>query len=315
MTTSPLPRFFFLFVFMALVLAVSLFGPGAGELDPPGPPGSTMKPLPDLEPRQAIRASMLPLTITQSGSYYLAENVGTGTAGITVAASDVTIDLNGFALKGGCGSGIYNADTDLYKNITVKNGTVAGWNEGGLNLGNGARVENVRAENNLVGIYVLSDSFVIGCSAGQSQGFAGILARAGSIIRDTIAWDNAQNGIFATDGVLIEGCTARNNGGSGIYVGQECLVRNNTLQGNALISEVLGGGIFVEGEKNRIEANHAAHNRYGFVVLGNGNTVIRNTAAQSWIESIYVDPAATGNLIGPFRDSLSAAGPWDNLDN
>lgn len=57
-------------------------------------------------------------------------------------------------------------------------------------------------------------------------------------------------------------------------------MRNNTLQGNALISEVLGGGIFVEGEK-LIEANHAAHNRYGFVVLGNGNTVIRNTAAQS----------------------------------
>src|ERR1051325_5982475 len=74
-----------------------------GNLAPPGAPAPTMKSLAQIEPRTPI--SSLPFSITQPGSYYLSGNL-TGTTGITIAASGVTLDLNGFELVGGAGSGI-----------------------------------------------------------------------------------------------------------------------------------------------------------------------------------------------------------------
>src|SRR6187397_3128637 len=77
----------------------------AGDLNPPaGPVGSTMKNLSDVEPRIAVNATNTPgdadsvFKITQSGSYYLAGNI-TGVSakyGVEIAASGVTLDLNGF---------------------------------------------------------------------------------------------------------------------------------------------------------------------------------------------------------------------------
>src|SRR5262245_27706236 len=59
----------------------------AGDLEPPGSPSPTMESL--------IRNDDLPLTITAPGSYALAENLDTGGGGITISASNVTIDLRG----------------------------------------------------------------------------------------------------------------------------------------------------------------------------------------------------------------------------
>ena len=71
-----------------------------GSLTPPGAPAPTMKTLTQIEPRTAI--SSIPTTITQSGSYYLTGNLSgvAGQNGITIVASDVTLDLNGFTLTG-----------------------------------------------------------------------------------------------------------------------------------------------------------------------------------------------------------------------
>src|SRR6476619_6633553 len=72
-----------------------------GSLVPPGAPAPTMKTLDQIEPRTAITS--LPITISNPGSYYLTGNVtatADGTA-ITIAADNVTIDLNTFTLSGG----------------------------------------------------------------------------------------------------------------------------------------------------------------------------------------------------------------------
>src|SRR5438309_7234897 len=71
-----------------------------GNLTPPGPPAPSMKTLAQIEPRVAIGS--IPFNITAPGSYYLTTNL-TGVAaksGILIAADDVTLDLNGFALVG-----------------------------------------------------------------------------------------------------------------------------------------------------------------------------------------------------------------------
>src|SRR5882724_3568968 len=84
--------------FFALEFQISVFA--QGSLTPPGAPAPTMKTLTQIEPRRPI--SSLPFTINTSGSYYLTTNlVGVvGSDGISIVASDVTIDLGGFTLLG-----------------------------------------------------------------------------------------------------------------------------------------------------------------------------------------------------------------------
>src|SRR5437899_5686747 len=96
-----------------------------GSLTPSGPPAPGMKTLQQIEPRSPISA--LPLTITNSGSYYLTATFSNAVGdAITVDADDVTIDLNGFALIGGpfSSSAVY-VPSD-HRHITVRNGSVRG---------------------------------------------------------------------------------------------------------------------------------------------------------------------------------------------
>src|SRR5215813_4957107 len=77
-----------------------------GPLNPVGPPAvGLFKTLDQVEPRTPI--SSLPFTINQPGSYYLTGNLtgAPGANGINISASDVTLDLGGFALIGSGGAG------------------------------------------------------------------------------------------------------------------------------------------------------------------------------------------------------------------
>src|SRR6185295_16428367 len=88
----------------ALTLLFSTLNPqlstalAQGPLTPPGAPAPTMKTLDQVEARTLI--SSAPFTISQPGSYYLTANltVSSGNA-ITIAASGVTLDLNGFTIS------------------------------------------------------------------------------------------------------------------------------------------------------------------------------------------------------------------------
>src|SRR5689334_2327995 len=89
----------------AVALLAGAWVASAGPLDPPaGPVAPTMKTLSEVEPRIPIHS--LPLTISQPGSYYLAENITAAGGGITISADYVTLDLMGFSLSGAPGDGI-----------------------------------------------------------------------------------------------------------------------------------------------------------------------------------------------------------------
>jgi hypothetical protein len=155
----------------------------AGELEPPVPPGTpTMKPLDLIETRRPITADMMPLTIEESGtSWYLVHDIKTDGAGITVAANDVTIDLNGFVLEGGTWVGIREdqSGAPFPSNTTVKNGTVRGWASQGVRLGNNSTVTGVRAMSNKgTGIEVGGSSLVCE-SIAESNEIHGIVGRPG----------------------------------------------------------------------------------------------------------------------------------------
>jgi hypothetical protein len=145
-----------------------------GTLTPPGPPGAIMKTLEQVEPRTPVSA--LPFTISVSGSYYLTTNLnGAGGAGLTIDASQVTVDLMGFEIAGGSGNGIDVSGTR--SNIWIRNGTVRGWNGWGVNAASAVSciIENVSAAQNgssplVGGLHVGSAAVVKHCVAHENTG-------------------------------------------------------------------------------------------------------------------------------------------------
>jgi hypothetical protein len=85
-------------------------------------------------------------------------------AAITIAAHNVTLDLNGWRL-GGFGAGTTTQATGISSSghrVTVKNGVIVGFQVGVALSGDGARVEDLLLDRNrLAGIYVQGDDTLI----------------------------------------------------------------------------------------------------------------------------------------------------------
>lgn len=297
----------------------------AGQMEPPGPPGPTMKPLDDVEPRIPIHASDFPLTINQSGSYYLAENVTATGNGIRIAVSDVTIDLMGHTLAGGTHSGI-DADTDV-QNLVVRNGVVAGWGSHGVNLFDArhSQVINVLAhdnaadgirvhtsslvvhstsyDNNMTGIIAWNSSLIIGCVARNNRW--GISVNEGSSVVDSVSVGNTLHGIDANTNSSVRRCTASENAGSGISVNSSSTIADNHAFENT------SHGVYITGSDNRIEGNHVVGNTdHGISCTGSGNVIVRNSASGNGSGDYDI---LAGNDAGPIGTAATATSPWANI--
>ena len=243
-----------------------------GPLAPPGAPAPTMKTLDQIEPRVAINATNTPgdsdslFKITQPGSYYLTGNI-TGVAGkhgIEIAASGVTLDLNGFDLVGVAGMGPFDgvsATVVGLTNIAVVRGSVRNWGDEGVDLGT-SRAINCRLEGLLAhgnagsGSNAGSSSTVTNCLANGNSA-NGITVIATCTVSNCSAVSNAQHGIQAFDSCSVTGCTSAANGFDGIRVQNSCRVTDNTCSNNGTAG--LFSGIYVNGSRNRIEGNHITY--------------------------------------------------------
>jgi hypothetical protein len=168
-----------------------------------------------------------------------------GTTGILISANGISVDLNGFAIRGvtlcfgspptcaplGIGDGVA-ITTGPFQGIEVRNGIVMNMGNAGLALGGGARVENVRAiRNGGVGIGTSFASVVTGCAAVRNGG-EGISVGRGSTVSASTASSNGGNGIFSDAGSTISTCSAYNNNNTGIYTGTGSTVRDNLANNN-----------------------------------------------------------------------------------
>src|SRR6478609_6295158 len=88
----------------AILLPLALIA--QGPLTPPGAPAPAGKTLQQIEPRTDVATlagdASAVFVISAPGSYYLSGNVAAvaGKAGIAIAAAEVALDLNGFAITG-----------------------------------------------------------------------------------------------------------------------------------------------------------------------------------------------------------------------
>lgn len=335
---------------LALLPCTSLLSSRAfaqGSLTPPGAPAPTMKTLDQLDEKMSeattkleqIHAkqnvadakaekrtpiSSLPFTINAPGSYYLTGNLTSTSAsanGITITASDVTVDLMGFLLRNSVatsGNGIHSADT--IQNVTVRNGSVSGWAAGISLSARNVRVESISARANTGnGMSVGASSVVIDCAADLNGGSGISLASDGAVVR-CVARENAGNGIRTFAGGLISHCVAKDNDRDGITMGsdgniQECASIENGDDGiqasnGALITRCTanlnaGNGIRLSGGagfalENSCRGNGLGGDGAGIVASASDNRIEGNHALGN---DRGIDVNSTGNLI--IRNSAS----------
>lgn len=142
-----------------------------------------------------------PVTLSQPGSYRLSGNLTVSdieTTAIEIAADDVSLDLNGFRIRGPAfaraGNGI-SASTPAggrYGFSSVTNGSISGFGYG-LVLGANSIVMNLRVHNN---------------------GSAGIWTGPGSLVVNNIVADNAL-GMFVSERSVIRANTVSGAGSGG----------------------------------------------------------------------------------------------------
>jgi parallel beta-helix repeat protein len=270
---------------VTLALAASLAATGliafAGNLNPPaGPVGPTMKTLSEVEPRIGINATNTPgdadsvFKITQPGSYYLTGNISGVAAkhGVEIAASAVTLDLNGFDLQGVAGSldGVSSTVAGL-TNISVVNGSVRDWGDEGVDLSGwntlDCRVEGVLASGNAgVGI-AIGQGTVSNCSANQNIAY-GISVQSGSAITNCSAYFNTQSGFYADYGSVVTRCSATNNGSRGIFVNNGCTVADSSARANTLEGIFVGSGCTVSNCTAYQNTASGIHTATGCTVTG-----------------------------------------------
>ena len=305
-----------------------------------------MKNLNEIEPRNIISA--LPYAISNSGSYYVSANLigTTNSHGITIDASNVTLDLNGFAIVGSAGLEWWEPALDttwhgvnipeIQDNITIRNGAIRHWGRSGIRsiLGKSSRIEkvivaNCGSTNGYAGIdvgvtWTIEDCVLIknsgdGLSAGgatvwrseaRDNGRHGFMIGGGQVENCT-AKGNAHNGIEASDNTAVRSCVAEMNGTNGIKAANGCYVVGNYVNGN-------GTGIHA-GNSCRIEGNHLSSNGYGIRTALGGekslvirNSVISNDPARNYDLS---DTTHFGEILTP--DALGTnfvqVNPWANF--
>ncbi len=225
--------------------AVTIFATAAliaGPLNPPaGPVTSTYKTLTEVEPRIAINATNTPgdadslFKITQPGSYYLIGNITgvVGKHGVEIAASGVTLDLNGFDLVGVPAMGAFdgvNVTVGSLTNITVINGSVRDWGGDGVDLRTGnatnCRIDGVLASGNAGnGIRTGPSCMISNCSASTS-GSNGFSTGSGCAVSNCLATSNTGFGIITSNGCTVSNCSATSNTATGIVTDIGCTITN-----------------------------------------------------------------------------------------
>lgn len=229
-----------------------------GPLSPTGAPAPTMKTLSQVEPR--IPISSIPYTCNVAGaSYYLTTNLtaGVGEGGLFVENDNITIDLNGYTLKGsGDGSldGIFQPLN--HRALTVKNGQLIDWrsfgyagiyaagegnrflhltfvtNNTGIRAGKNATVQNCQLiYNSNYGIECGPDSVIIECTADRN-GNSGITVGSGSTLENCNAYDNVFDGFTIGAGSSVRGCTAARNDSDGFDAADHCTLAYCTAYDN-----------------------------------------------------------------------------------
>ena len=281
----------------------------SGPLDPPAAPAETQK----------TQITSLPFTINSPGSYIvMADLTCTACAankdGIIINSDDVTIDLNGFTIRGVVGSrvGILVPPTEHRSNVTISNGVVREWGQTGVNTGfaDNGQLRDLLVSKNGAGLRGGRGVTISNITAYDNDG-DGIVAGGASVVSNVTAFLNRGDGIIAGENSVISESVAAANTGDGIHVTNECLVIGNETNLSGFGGD--GAGIHATGFDNRIEGNNVTGGERGIDVDVAGNIIIKNSASGNTTDYDIAAGNAVGAIIDMTAGGTIAADPWANF--
>lgn len=292
------------FIFALLTsVAAWQFTALAGPLTPPAGP---VAPTPGPQARTPVNAITCPgdndatpctFKITQPGSYYLQGHLDgeAGKHGIEIASPFVTLDLNGFTIRGVPTSKTGVLISAISSNAEIRNGKVMSWGGDGIDYegsANNVRILNIQANYNTgSGINVGAYSMVRECEA-YANGVDGI--RIYSVGRAESCTANS-NGVFGINignsSNVVSRCVASNNGDDGFNASAantfvDCIATYNTGDGFRVSKSVLRGcqavnnsgyGFYVDVASHVSDCN-ASGNTLGGFDAREGSFLINNNA-------------------------------------
>jgi hypothetical protein len=239
------------------------------------------------QPAECHRINVVPFTISRPGNYCLVRSLSTAIvsgAAVTIAASDVVLDLQGFTLDGsaaGDGTETYGIRADGRRDVRVRNGIVRGFFTG-ITLCNGSSsqgcaIEGITAENNTYG--------------GIGAGGRGALVRGNRVIRTggstsamasghAVGIELGGAGSRALDNDVVDTLAAATTFAWGIHV-------------------VYADGAVVE--DNRVSGGSGLES-FGIIVpFSQDVLVVDNRVARTTVGVAY-----TSGATGPYRDNLTS---------
>lgn len=217
------------------------------------------------------------INVGDQSSYVLVKDIQSpGGTCLTVTANHVSIDMRGFALKGnGVGVGIVAAAP--VQGVSIRNGTVKGFETGISLAGPGNIVQNMHVDNNAdTGMFLGTSSLVENVVAQGNQKL-GIVVTTASTVKDSILRFNGNNpasvGLSAGPGSTVTGNTIWGSIGTGLFASA-----GSTVIGNTVLETNPGIGVSVICPSNVKNNTTTTSTQANLVLTGDGCNVFDNVA-------------------------------------
>jgi hypothetical protein len=268
------------------IVAMLAAGVRGGPLDPPGAPAST-----DGVRQPGTPISSLPYAITQPGRYYVTRNLSSSGTAITVAASDVVVDLGGFTIdgQGSNGNGVYDLGQSN-TNVSVEHGTIRGF------------VFTVMLSATTYGH--ISDVHVI------SPNGIGIETQVQGVLEDCeVSGGGAGAGVNLAPGSVMRRCYIHDLAGAGVSAHADSVVEDSVIDfaGTRGVSVPDGTGVTIR--NNRFRANGPANNSDVVVTSGAATAIDNDINCTTSVSAIAPGQVVTSGASGDHQNIPLFSGP------
>ncbi len=233
-------------------------------------------------------------------------NVGPCATGLTIGASNITLDLNGFTISGNPGAGEDAGITlDGRTGVTVKNGTVTLFDAGVAVLGGSA--------NTVVSMKVVDNR---GSGANFGDGIALFSSDRNRVLNNEVRNNGPYDGIgmITANFNVIDGNrvtdnnqSASNTAGIRIENAGRVASNDNVITNNQVTnSGIYGIEVFAGGSRNQIRSNQVLFNALDGITVfagGNDNVIEGNNVRGNRGQGIFVR-AAAGSFPAPAGNQI-----------